>query len=186
VKGGAELLELSLHVLDLLENATRAGATEVHVTLREDPGLDQLEIAVEDNGPGLPTAPENVLDPFYTTKQGKRTGLGLSLFRAAAEQAGGTFCLGSSETLGGTAARATFRLGHVDRAPLGDLADTLTSIILTHPEVNVCCTIRTARGETAAASVDIARELGAPRPNSFAVASEFGQRIRAALTESRA
>ena len=49
--------DLSLHMLDLIENAVRAEAT----------------------------------DPFFTTKEGKRTGLGLSLLQASAESAGVIF-----------------------------------------------------------------------------------------------
>ncbi|HNT89402.1 MAG TPA: ATP-binding protein, partial [Candidatus Hydrogenedentes bacterium] len=70
--------ELSLHILDLMENATRAGATVVYVGITENVAQDTLEIVVEDNGPGLPASSDAALDPFYTTKGGKRTGLGLS------------------------------------------------------------------------------------------------------------
>ena len=46
-------------------------------------------MTVDDDGRGLSTSPDEVLDPFYTTKANKKTGLGLSLLRAEAEAAGG-------------------------------------------------------------------------------------------------
>ena len=87
--GGARLRELSLHVLDLVENSLRAGAGVVAVGVEEQPDRDLLAISVEDDGPGLAVLPEQALDPFYTTKEGKRTGLGLSLFRQQVEHGRG-------------------------------------------------------------------------------------------------
>lgn len=180
------MLELSLHILDLIENATRAGATIVQITVLEDAGLDSLTLIVEDNGPGLPVAPEKVLDPFFTTKEGKHTGLGLSLLRAAAEQAGGRLELSSSETLGGVAVRAMMQLSHVDRAPLGDLPATIIGIILTHPEVNLWCRVGTPSNTLYLKSYDIVHELHAEYPNDFAVARYFSQRLQEALQSLRA
>jgi len=85
--------DLSLHLLDLLENSMKAGATVVAVTVAERPEADRLRLVVEDNGPGLGVPPAAATDPFYTTGLGKRTGLGLSPFHAAAEQAGGSLSL---------------------------------------------------------------------------------------------
>ena len=85
---------LSLHILDLVENSIRAQATTIVIRIVADPAADLLRIEIEDDGTGLKVTPEQALDPFYTTKGGKRTGLGLSLFRAAAEAAGGGLTLG--------------------------------------------------------------------------------------------
>ncbi len=130
--------DLSLHLLDLIENSIRAEATIISVTIEQDPAKDELRIVVEDNGPGLDVPQEQALDPFYTTKAGKRTGLGLSLFQGAAAQAGGRLTLGRSP-LGGLAVTACMRLGHLDRSPLGDLAATLSSVACTNPEVDLWC-----------------------------------------------
>jgi hypothetical protein len=151
--------ELSLHVLDVLENAARAGATRIDVTVEQDAGRDLLAIDVEDDGPGLPVPPERALDPFFTTKERKKTGLGLSLFRLAAEQAGGGLEAGRSERLGGAAVRARFGLRHIDRAPLGDLAASLLAILLTHEWLDVECTLRVASEERVVSTVAVASEL---------------------------
>jgi hypothetical protein len=130
--------DLSLHLLDLMENSIRAEATVISVTIEQDRARDMLRIVVEDNGAGLSVSPGQALDPFYTTKAGKRTGLGLSLFQGAAERAGGRVTLGRSP-LGGLAVTACMRLSHVDRSPLGDLAATLSSVACTNPEVDLWC-----------------------------------------------
>jgi signal transduction histidine kinase len=171
------LRDLSLHVLDLLENSIRAGATVICVTVGQDPAQNRLDISVEDNGPGLPTETDKALDPFFTTKAEKRTGLGLSLFRATAERAGGSLQIGRSP-LGGLAVKAMMQLDHVDRIPLGDLAATLSSPLYTNPELDVWCRIETpeTRGEVRASSfrVDVPPEAC----NPIAVARRMAEGVR--------
>jgi signal transduction histidine kinase len=127
--------DLSLYLLDILENSVRAGATVVATTIVADRAADELSIAVEDDGPGLPVEPEQALDPFFTTKSNKKTGLGLSLFRQAAEAAGGGLSVGRSQDLGGVSVRAWMRLGDVDRPPLGDVAASIATMFATNPEI---------------------------------------------------
>ncbi len=152
--------ELSLHVLDLVENSIWAGAGVVLVGVEEQPDRDLLEISVEDDGPGLAVDPEQALDPFYTTKEGKRTGLGLSLFRQQVELAGGGVDLGRS-ALGGLAVRARLGLGHVDRYPLGDLAGTLAGVVAANPAVEVRARLARGEREVSASSAD-ADAAGSP------------------------
>ena len=127
--------DLSLYLLDVLENSVRAGATTISVGIAADHPADTLLISVEDDGPGLPVTPDEALDPFFTTKQGKKTGLGLSLFRQAAEAAGGGLSVGRSDRLGGVAVRAWMGLADVDRPPLGDVAASLTTMAMVSPEI---------------------------------------------------
>jgi hypothetical protein len=127
--------DLSLYLLDVLENSVRAGARVITTAIDADHGRDELSIRVEDDGPGLPVEPEQALDPFFTTKADKSTGLGLSLFRQAAEAAGGGLSVGRSPELGGVAVHAKMRLGNVDRPPLGDVAASIATMIVTNPEI---------------------------------------------------
>ena len=172
--------DLSLHILDLIENAMRAGASAITVTVAESPDRDTLNIIIEDNGPGLRDAPETVLDPFYTTKESKRTGLGLSLFQAAAERAGGQLTLGKS-ALGGLAVKATMRLNHLDRAPLGDLAATISSVVCTNPQIDLRCRFSMGERECELRVLDVAKELVADRRSGLAVARRVAERIREGL-----
>ena len=174
------MYELSLHILDLIENAIRADASVIAVTITERPQDDRIDILVEDNGSGLRVTPENALDPFYTTKEGKRTGLGLSLFRAAAEQAGGTLAIEKS-SLGGVGVRATMRLRDIDRKPLGDLAATLSSVVCTNPHLDLCCRFSTGRGECMVRVSDVAKEFRANERCGLAIARRVSEKIRRGL-----
>ncbi len=93
--------DLSLYLLEVLENSVRAGAERIDVALVIDQESDELRLTVDDDGRGLTATPEQTLDPFYTTKPGKKTGLGLSLLKAEAQAAGGDLDIGPSRALGG-------------------------------------------------------------------------------------
>lgn len=172
--------DLSLHILDLIENAIRAGASVVSVAVAESPARDRIEITLEDNGPGLHAAAETALDPFYTTKEGKRMGLGLSLFHAAAERAGGEVTLAKS-ALGGLAVKATMKLNHIDRAPLGDLAATISSVVCTNPQIDLRCRLCVGERECKLRVLDVAKELLAGRRSGLAVARRVAERVREGL-----
>jgi len=122
--------ELSLHILDVLENALEAGATEVDLEIDEDLLADRLTITVRDNGRGMDAeTARRALDPFFTTRTTRHVGLGLPLFAAAARRCEGDLGLDSSPGRG-TVVTATFRHSHLDRAPLGDIAGTLLAFLL--------------------------------------------------------
>ena len=174
--------DLSLHTLDLIENSIRAEASIISVTVEVNYDRDALTIVVEDNGSGLSMSPDAATNPFCTTKNGKRTGLGLSLFRAAAEQAGGRLTL-SKSGLGGVAVRATMRLSHIDRSPLGDLAATLSSVACTNPDVDLRCRFRVGERECVVRVSDVAKGLPLRECRGLAVARQVSDRIKSALAE---
>ena len=127
--------DLSLHILDIVENSIEAGARDVRIHIREDTEDDLLEVIIEDDGRGMDAEViAKVRDPFYTTRKTRRVGLGLSLFQEAARETGGDLYLRSDEGKG-TKVTATFQHSHIDRKPLGDIARTLRTLMLSHPEI---------------------------------------------------
>jgi len=124
--------ELSLHVLDLVENSLEAGASLVEVCITEDSVHNRLVIEVADNGRGIaPDAVSRVADPFYTTRTTRSVGLGIPLLRAAAERCNGGLWV-TSRPGEGTQVRAEFQRDHIDRAPIGDLRSTLMGLLLSN------------------------------------------------------
>lgn len=122
--------ELSLHILDALENSREAGATFVELRLVEDLVADRLTITIRDNGCGMDEETvARVTDPFYTTRQTRHVGLGIPLFQAAAERCNGGLVV-RSQVAKGTTLEAIFQHSHIDRAPLGDMSSTLFSFVL--------------------------------------------------------
>lgn len=131
------MLELALHVLDLAENSIRAGATLITITITEDTGTDMLSIEITDNGRGMsPALLAQATDPFFTTKQTRRIGLGLPMFAQAARASGGEFHITSAEGTG-TTVRATFCISHIDRQPLGDIPGAVAAMIIGNAQVDI-------------------------------------------------
>lgn len=127
--------ELSLHILDIVENSLRAGATDVGISIIEDSRNDSLTIEIDDDGTGMDAdTMEKAQDPFYTTKPTKKVGLGLSLLREAARTAGGDLSV-QSEPGRGTNVKAIFQYSHIDRQPIGDLLGTLKTLMIANPDV---------------------------------------------------
>ena len=125
--------ELSMHILDVLENALEAGATQVELSIVEDLEADRLEIVVHDNGRGMDARMAGLaMDPFFTTRTTRHVGLGLPLFAAAAQRCDGDLTLESTPGQG-TTVRTTFRHSHLDRAPLGNMTDTLLAFLIGFP-----------------------------------------------------
>lgn len=128
--------ELSLHLLDIAENSISAGASRIVISVREDLAADELWIEVSDNGKGMtPEMVQQVIDPFVTSRTTRKVGLGIPLFKQAAESCNGWFEI-KSEPGVGTKVTARFQHSHIDRMPLGNLEDTLLSLFLGTPEVN--------------------------------------------------
>lgn len=137
--------DLSLHILDIAENAIAAGATRITIFINENEKRNLLTIGVSDNGRGMSKETlRRALDPFFSTK-GKKTGLGLALLAQAAEHCGGGLAITTAPQQG-TRVAARFQLGHIDRPPLTNMTGTLTVLVLGHPEiVFVFCQRRNGR-----------------------------------------
>jgi len=129
--------DISLHILDIAENSIRAKARNINIMIIEDKKNDLMTLTIEDDGVGMnDIAKEHALDPFFTTKKSKKVGLGLAFIAHSAEEAGGAMSI-ESEPGRGTKVTATFRLGHIDRKPLGNLNETIKCLKVTHPDINI-------------------------------------------------
>ena len=141
--------ELSLNILDISQNSISAGASLVEISLYET--VDGwLTLTITDDGCGMTEETlRTVMDPFYTTRTTRKVGMGIPLLKLAAEQTGGTVVLESvSETVSdehGTTIRATFDTGHIDMIPLGNVIETVQTILQGHPEIDYVFMHKTPR-----------------------------------------
>ena len=128
--------ELSLHILDLVQNSLRAEATCIPISVKDSVSQDVLEITIEDDGHGMDAALlAKVTEPFTTTRTTRQMGMGIPLFQMAVEQTGGTFHIESTPGQG-TTLRAAFVRSHIDTPPLGDMVETLITLVQGTPDVD--------------------------------------------------
>ena len=128
--------DLSLHILDIVENSIEAKASEIGIMVDEDIKKNLLTIEIKDNGKGMDEETlKKVTDPFYTTRSTRRVGLGLPLLAQATKESRGTFEIESKVDVG-TKIKATFQYSHIDRKPLGDIENTISTLIVGNPGVD--------------------------------------------------
>lgn len=121
--------ELSLHILDLVENSIKAKARLISIKISENISEDLFVIEIEDNGSGMDEKfLKSVEDPFVTTRTTRKVGLGISLIKAAALRCDGNFKISSQKKIG-TKVYCGFKHSHIDRAPLGNMGETMVAII---------------------------------------------------------
>ncbi|MEN3010847.1 MAG: ATP-binding protein [Candidatus Bipolaricaulaceae bacterium] len=170
--------DLAFHLADLVANAVRAGAKLVEIELAREGG--ELALAVRDDGAGMgPEAVQRAGDPFFTTKPGRRIGLGLAFLRQTAEELGGSFCVRSAPGQG-TCVEARLPWAHPDRPPLGDLPGTLLPLVATSP-VEFRLIFRDHRQEWRLDTQELKRTLGPVPLTDPEVLSFLEREMRAAL-----
>ena len=97
------MLELSLHILDIVNNSVKANSTKIEIEIIEDIVSNLLSVTIIDNGCGMDEEfLKGVTDPFKTTRTTRKVGMGLSLFKSAAEATGGKLVIASEKNVGTT------------------------------------------------------------------------------------
>jgi len=166
--------ELSLNILDIVENSVKAKATLTEILIDEKDQV--LTLTIKDDGTGMT---EEILkggtDPFYTTRTTRKVGMGLPLLKLEAEQTEGTMTVESvSETVDsvnhGTVVTAVFHEDHIDFTPLGDVISTMTTLVQGHPDTDFYFRHTTEKGTVELDTREIREVLGPDVPlNTFDV-----------------
>lgn len=132
--------ELSLNVLDIAKNSVKAKATLIQILFEETE--DILTVVVKDNGTGIKKCNlKLVTAPFYTTRTTRSVGMGLPLFKKAAEATGGSLVIKSKHFSNfshnhGTTVKAIFYKKNVNFVPIGNMTETIITLIQGNPEID--------------------------------------------------
>ena len=130
------MLELSLHILDIVNNSIKAKATKIEIEINEQIKNNELLISIKDNGCGMDEEfLKTVTDPFKTTRTTRKVGMGLSMFKAAAEATGGELQIYSKKNVG-TKVLVKFVYDHIDRQPIGNMAETMLTLVCGNEEID--------------------------------------------------
>lgn len=129
--------ELSMHILDIVQNSIRAEASLVEIVVDENLKEDSFSITIKDDGKGMDEAIlKQVVDPFFTSRTTRKVGLGIPMIKASAEACEGSFEI-SSEVGKGTCVKAIYKHSHIDRAPLGNILDTLITLVISNEHTEI-------------------------------------------------
>ena len=166
--------ELSLHILDIAENSVRAKASLIEIHLLQEGEI--LTIVIRDNGCGMSRETlQRVENPFYTTRTTRSVGLGIPLYKLAAEQTGGYVKIESVQQADnpqdhGTTVTAEFHLDHIDCTPLGEIISTVCTLIYGAPKIDFVFTHKMPGREIRLDTRELRAVLGTEVPlDSYAV-----------------
>lgn len=130
--------QLSENILDITMNSIRAGSPLTEVSVTEEGSM--LTLLIRDRGCGMTSEQvANVTDPFFTTRKTRKVGLGLPFLKMEAELTGGSFSIQSTVGVG-TEVKASFDMSHIDAIPLGDIPETVMTIIGAAPDKDLIFT----------------------------------------------
>ncbi len=152
--------ELSMNVLDIAQNSIRAKAKNVQITLDFNLQTNMLTLSIKDDGKGMD---EKTLaaaqDPFSTSRTTRKVGLGLPLLKMAAQLTNGDVLI-TSKPMQGTNVTATFEIGHIDLAPLGDMPGSISALMQLNPDIDFIYTVKCGDEEFAVNTKELKEVLG--------------------------
>jgi len=152
--------ELSLNILDIVQNSISANATGIDIEIVEDDATNLLMIRVEDNGKGMDEDfLKKVQNPFITTRTTRKVGLGISFLKEAAEMTGGALKITSKPGVG-TEIISNFVKDHIDRQPLGNVAETITTLVTLNPDIEFSLAYRVNNGQFNFTTREVKEMLG--------------------------
>ncbi len=139
--------ELSLNILDIAQNSIVAGADLIEIGVVCDTDGKMMTITVKDNGKGMDRQTlARVENPFFTSRTTRKVGLGIPLFKMAAEQTGGSFHI-QSRPGEGTTITAVFDTESIDFMPLGEVWDTFGILVQMNENIEFVYTAKKGREE---------------------------------------
>lgn len=129
------LAQLTDHIMDIAMNSVRAGSRNISIAVAAEKERNLLTVTISDDGAGMTEdVARAALDPFFSTKEEKKIGLGIPLLKGATQMCEGDFSLESSPGKG-TTVRAAFALDHPDLPPMGNMKEAILLLCVSNPEV---------------------------------------------------
>jgi hypothetical protein len=155
--------KIAHHVENIAGNVVHAGARRIEIKVVESMKEDKLTIEICHDAPGYSSVTrEEPSDSGTTAEAVRKAGVGVYRLTGAAQEAGGEWAVESSPT-GGTQIRASFRLSHPERQPLGPIEETFQRLIAAHPEIEFRLEYTTA-DTTQTWDTAAAKDFGETRP----------------------
>ncbi len=151
--------DLSLHILDLVQNAVTAKANCIEISV-QDTDNENLIVKIKDNGSGIPAEMLKTIDDPYTTgRTTRKVGLGIPLFKQSAERTDGSVKI-DSKVGQGTTIEAYFKKQHIDCLPLGDIPGVVALLVNANPNLNFIYTHQTPKNNYTFKTVELKEVLG--------------------------
>ncbi len=169
--------DLSLHILDIVQNSLNAQASKIKIHISIDSQGDYLLLNIRDNGVGMDyDTSVKAQDPFFTSRRTRKVGLGIPLLKESAIKCNGNFNI-ISEKNEGTKIIAAFLINHIDRLPIGEIGETLITAILSNPQISFILELNSEKGFFRLDTYEAAKTLGNANITEFDVLKRLKEYI---------
>ncbi len=151
--------DIAMHILEILMNSIKAGASKIILTIYDSLQDDVIAISVEDNGKGMDEAmTKKAADPFTTSRTTRKIGMGLAFMKGLAETCNGTFEIRSQVGVG-TVVRASVQKLNIDTPGLGDIGEMMMEAIQSDENIDYVLDYKTDFNQFVFESETVKREL---------------------------
>ena len=151
--------DIAMHILEILMNSIKAGASKIILTIYDSLQDDVIAISVEDNGKGMDEAmTKKAADPFTTSRTTRKIGMGLAFMKGLAETCNGTFEIQSQVGVG-TVVKATVQKLNIDTPDLGDIGEMMMEAIQSDENIDYVLDYKTDFNQFVFESETVKREL---------------------------
>ncbi|PID26425.1 MAG: ATP-binding protein [Candidatus Cloacimonadota bacterium] len=173
---------ISHHIIDIAHNSIRGNGKTIEISIVE--AGDNLTISIVDDGRGIDSELMKIIDdPYGTTRESRKVGMGIPLIKFHAEKTGGTFKIESKKGVG-TKLEVLFSISNIDRQPMGDLPGSITQLFCSvGEEVDIIFSYKTPSGEFGVSLNDIREVFDGIPLSSSKVFSNIKGMIKSQLEE---
>ncbi len=175
--------DISLHILDIIQNSIVAKATLVEISIDEDFINDSILITIKDNGCGMSKEMiEKVTDPYTTSRTTRKVGLGIPLLKQNAERTGGGLSI-KSELGVGTTLYASFKPSNIDCLPMGDIAGVISLTVSGNPSIDLIYNHKISGNLYTFSTIEVKEVLGEVSIGDPSVSKYLKEMIQSNLEE---
>jgi hypothetical protein len=177
------LKTLDLHIIDIVHNSIRAGASQINIDIVDSESRNIFSIKITDNGCGIDKETlDAISNSFYSSRKERKIGMGIALLKYHSELAGGKFEI-TSELGKGTQIYGSFRKDHIDMQPLGDMSGTLASFICQYQDIDFQLSYETDNDKFEISTSDVKEVFENINLNNFEIIQSLKSLIDANISE---
>ena len=131
-----------MYILEILMNSIHVDSKEIICTIDIDTNKDEILIIIEDDGKGMDEDMlSKVTDPFVTSRNTRKIGLGVALLDQLSKQVQGDLTIKSRPSIG-TMTICRLPLSHIDLPPMGDIGKMMMYCIQADKDIDLTLSYR--------------------------------------------
>lgn len=148
-----------MHMMEIIMNSIHADSKNIEIEIEDSREKNLIEMSVRDDGRGMTKEFLcKVVDPFMTTRETRKVGMGVSFMKGLTEMCDGSFDI-ESKAGEGTLLKASVRRDNIDVPPMGDLGEMMMQCIMADEKIDFVFSYKTDSDEFIFRTDEVKKEL---------------------------